>query len=580
MKKIFYIILLVLSFVSCETKKEHPLSPEFEEVRILMQTEPEAALLKLQNLKNSESQKLSNSATQDLSNSESQKLSNSATQDLSNLESQQLSNLEYSILLAEALYKNYLPQSNFDDIKAIVDYIEIEKTTSNSTLLIPNYLCAKAHYYHAVGLSEHNDIVGACEHYLKALEKMSEIKKLDNEQTRFLFLTYTRLGEMFFNEQYCDIAIVKFRLALKYAIQIGNNNSIARILKFMGNTYQLTGKTDSALYYLNKSLNTSSSQINELDVMKSVAKILFENGEKDSAYNIIKNNLDKTGNYNSKYSYHTILGDFYYHDKLYDSAIHHFRLSIESQFFYTKLNAARRLSAIYDSLNDNEKKAYFDNIISQLSIENINKRTNNAKIQNVYDKYKKRKNEREELRYRQNVYIIVGSLIILTFIMIMSIKQRYKLNHKELLDTIDSKDKTISEFNDKLSEVNKTNDNINFEAFHNSSICQKIINRKPSDFTTLSDGELALLLDAADKNLDNITKKLKDRYPKLKKDDFYYICLLLLNIEKNKFQYLLGRNRKTIWERLNKIKIIMNISDNDDLHIFMKNLLHKTSTTQ
>ena len=564
MKKIFYIILLVLSFVSCETKKEHPLSPEFEEVRILMQTEPEAALLKLQNLKNSESQNLSNLATQDLSN----------------LESQQLSNLEYSILLAEALYKNYLPQSNFDDIKAIVDYIEIEKTTSNSTLLIPNYLCAKAHYYHAVGLSEHNDIVGACEHYLKALEKMSEIKKLDNEQTRFLFLTYTRLGEMFFNEQYCDIAIVKFRLALKYAIQIGNNNSIARILKFMGNTYQLTGKTDSALYYLNKSLNTSSSQINELDVMKSVAKILFENGEKDSAYNIIKNNLDKTGNYNSKYSYHTILGDFYYHDKLYDSAIHHFRLSIESQFFYTKLNAARRLSAIYDSLNDNEKKAYFDNIISQLSIENINKRTNNAKIQNVYDKYKKRKNEREELRYRQNVYIIVGSLIILTFIMIMSIKQRYKLNHKELLDTIDSKDKTISEFNDKLSEVNKTNDNINFEAFHNSSICQKIINRKPSDFTTLSDGELALLLDAADKNLDNITKKLKDRYPKLKKDDFYYICLLLLNIEKNKFQYLLGRNRKTIWERLNKIKIIMNISDNDDLHIFMKNLLHKASTTQ
>lgn len=552
MKKIFYIILLVLSFVSCETKKEHPLSPEFEEVRILMQTEPEAALLKLQNLKNSESQKTNDS------------------------ESQQLSNLEYSILLAEALYKNYLPQSNFDDIKAIVDYIEIE----NSTLLIPNYLCAKAHYYHAVGLSEHNDIVGACEHYLKALEKMSEIKKLDNEQTRFLFLTYTRLGEMFFNEQYCDIAIVKFRLALKYAIQIGNNNSIARILKFMGNTYQLTGKTDSALYYLNKSLNTSSSQINELDVMKSVAKILFENGEKDSAYNIIKNNLDKTDNYNSKYSYHTILGDFYYHDKLYDSAIHHFRLSIESQFFYTKLNAARRLSAIYDSLNDNEKKAYFDNIISQLSIENINKRTNNAKIQNVYDKYKKRKNEREELRYRQNVYIIVGSLIILTFIMIMSIRQRYKLNHKELLDTIDSKDKTISEFNDKLSEVNKTNDNINFEAFHNSSICQKIINRKPSDFTTLSDGELALLLDAADKNLDNITKKLKDRYPKLKKDDFYYICLLLLNIEKNKFQYLLGRNRKTIWERLNKIKIIMNISDNDDLHIFMKNLLHKTSTTQ
>ena len=558
MKKLFYIILLLLSFVSCETKKENYLSPEFEEVRALMQTDPETALLKLQNFKDSESQKLSDSATQNLSN------------------------LEYSILLAEALYKNYLPQSNFDDVKAIVNYIESE-TTPNSTLLIPNYLCAKAHYYHAVGLSERNDVVESCEHYLKALEKMSELKKLDNEQTRFLFLTYTRLGEMFFNEQYCDIAIEKFRLALKYAYQLNNDNSVARTLKYMGSTYQLIGDIDSALYYFNKSLNIGSTYINQLDIEKNIAKILFEKGEKDSAYAIIKNNIEKIDNYNSKYSYHTILGDFYYHDKLYDSAIHHFRLSIESQFFYTKLNAARHLSAIYDSLNDNEKKAYFNNIISQLSIENINKRTNNAKIQNVYDKYKERKNETEASKNRKELYVIISVLWVFGFIFIMFIRYRYKRTHKELVDTLDSKERAISDYKvklkrkeQKLSEIKmKAEINIDFEAYHNSAICQKILNRKPTDFTALSESELALLLEAADKNLGNLTNRLKDKYPNLKKDDFYYICLLLLNIEKNKFQYLFGRNRKTIWERLNKIKNIMNISDNDDLHIFMKKLLHK-----
>ena len=248
MKKIFYIILLLLSFVSCETKKEHPLSPEFEEVRALMQTDPETALLKLQNFKNSESQKPSDSATQNLSN------------------------LEYSILLAEALYKNYLPQSNFDDVKAIVDYIETE-TTLNSTLLIPDYLRAKAHYYHAVGLSERNDVVESCEHYLKALEMMSEIKTLDNEQTRFLFLTYTRLGELFLNEHYCDIAIVKFKYAYKYAQQLGNNNSIARVLKFIGNAYQLANEVDSALYYFKNSLNIGYDSLNKLDVEKNIAQI-------------------------------------------------------------------------------------------------------------------------------------------------------------------------------------------------------------------------------------------------------------------------------------------------------------------
>ena len=146
---------------------------------------------------------------------------------------------------------------------------------------------------------------------------------------------------------------------------------------------------------------------------------------------------------------------------------------------------------------------------------------------------------------------------------------------------MDSKEKAISDYKDKLkrkdqklAEIRKNvGINIDFEAYHNSEICQKILNRKPTDFTALSEGELALLLESADKNLGNLTKTLNDKYPKLRKDDFYCICLILLNVEKNKFQYLLGRNRKTIWERLNKIKTIMNIGDNDDLYIFMKNLL-------
>ena len=184
MKKILYIIIILSSLVSCDTRDECFLLPELEEVWTLMQTDPQTALLKLQNLRNSEFQNFSDSATQSLSN------------------------LEYTILLAEALYKNYLPQTNFDDLKAVVDYIESGKTIPNSTFLIPNYLRAKAHYYHAVGLGERNDVVESCEHYLKALEYMSEIKTLDKEQTRFLFLTYTRLGELFLNEQYFSLRLI------------------------------------------------------------------------------------------------------------------------------------------------------------------------------------------------------------------------------------------------------------------------------------------------------------------------------------------------------------------------------------
>lgn len=57
---------------------------------------------------------------------------------------------------------------------------------------------------------------------------------------------------------------------------------------------------------------------------------------------------------------------------------------------------------------------------------------------------------------------------------------------------------------------------------------------------------------------------------KQKKADFYYICLLLLNIEKNKFPHLLGRNRKTIWDRLNKIKTIFELEKEQDIFVFIK----------
>ena len=95
---------------------------------------------------------------------------------------------ESQISKADSLYKNYLPQYNFDEVKAAMEFFDSirneelairnygrRKAIPNSTFLIPNYQCAKAHYYHAVGLTEKDDIVGACEHYLIALEIMEPL---------------------------------------------------------------------------------------------------------------------------------------------------------------------------------------------------------------------------------------------------------------------------------------------------------------------------------------------------------------------------------------------------------------------
>ena len=509
MKKTFYIILLLLSFISCETKEEHPLSPEFEKVSALIQTDPETALSKLQNLSNSANQ--------------------------------ELSSLEYSILLAEALYKNYLPQSNFDDIKAIVDYIETEKTT-------PNYLRAKAHYYHAVGLTERDDIAGTCEHYLKALEILSEIKNPDYEQTRFIFLTYTRLGELFLKENYGDIAIVKFKHALKYAKLLDNKLGISNTLKLIGNTYHINLQSDSALYYFNKSLDITYNPINKLDVEKSIAHILFENGEKDSAYIMLKNNLDKIEDYGAKHSYYTLLGEFYYHDNKYDSAICYLEQGLESQFFYTKLNASIRLSSIYDSLNNNSKKAYYDNIISQLSIDKIEKNSDNSKLQNIYDEYKERKYEREKLNNKNSyIYSIIAIIIVIIILTVVSIFRNKQKNIrfsnllkdkeniiKQISKEIQQKENYIKslEFKHEVKESldNSLKERLNiirkvniFERNNKSSKNIKEIKEYAygSPYKTAFEASV----DVIESSYNKITTFIKESYPELNETE-YKICIL------------------------------------------------------
>ena len=147
---------------------------------------------------------------------------------------------ESQIRKADSLYKNYLPQYNFDEVKAAMEFFDslrLIKTTVNrqrttdffhrifsnrkqkdlctvpepvegitfgastsSATSLPqtvdccplsvDFICAKAHYYHAVGLTEKDDIVGACEHYLIALEIMEDddiIKSLRDTKTQRCF---------------------------------------------------------------------------------------------------------------------------------------------------------------------------------------------------------------------------------------------------------------------------------------------------------------------------------------------------------------------------------------------------------
>jgi hypothetical protein len=515
---------------------------------------------------------------------------------------------------------------------------------------------AKAHYYHAVGLTEKDDIVGACKHYLIALEimedddlikrhkdaktqrrkvlkkqrndektlcdsatlrlcdskgkgkslcdsatlRLCDSNKEDYEKIRFVALICNRLGRLFLNENYCDIAIIKYREALEYIEIIDENQFKANVLKELGNSYQLSNKLDTALYYYNESLRCNSSLPNKLDVEKSVAQILINKGERDSAYILLKNNLYKINNDNVKFSYHFIIGDMYYHDEEYDSALYYLEESLENCIISQRIAFVTKLSAIYDSLGDYEKRSYYDNLSSKLFKNDINKEIDKSKIQTLYNNYNERKSESISIEAKartRRITIIscLGAIIAIMFVFVY-IRYNYKKQNdrlkgeindyakenKRLIDDFkksnNKKDKIIKQQKKEISEIKNQFNNatgFNLEAYYDSDICKKILSRKDSDFSSLKEDELALLLKSANLYLNNISVRLVEQFPTLNHNDIYTICLIILNVEKNKLPHLLSRDRKTIWDRLDKIRRLMKIDAKQDLFIHIRdNYLH------
>ncbi len=420
---------------------------------------------------------------------------------------------ENQIRLADSLYKNYLPQYNFEEVKAAVGFFDSvqlsaisrqrrglfdKKDTDENILIAESRLltAAKAHYYHAVGLTERDDIVGACEHYLCALEIMEPLVEtsplwrlmtkdkglmtkdkrlkskrkekahgsqliahsLDYEKIRFVALIYTRLGTLFYYESYCHLSIIKYKKALNYVEMLNNNESKSQIYKLLGNSYQLSYMPDSALYYYNKSTETNSDLINKLDVEKSIALILFNNGAKDSAFALIKSNLCKIENIYVRDSYYTAIGGMFYNEHKYDSAIYYLEKSVISNNNYIKHQSSLILSAIYDSIRKQEKKTYYEEIVSKLSMNMDSKSVIRGEIQDVYDKYKERKVEKEKIKSRTRTKVIAMSLsllIIVSFVIIILIWHKSKRKDRIHQESLNEKDRYIANKEEVISRTNE-----------------------------------------------------------------------------------------------------------------------------
>ena len=99
---------------------------------------------------------------------------------------------------------------------------------------------------------------------------------------------------------------------------------------------------------------------------------------------------------------------------------------------------------------------YYDNIISKYTIKDINKNVERSKLQYIYNNYKERKLERDRFKDLKKTFFIILSLLsllVLTFIVAMSIKRKYKIKHIELSSSLNNKEIEICIKNEVINQI-------------------------------------------------------------------------------------------------------------------------------
>jgi hypothetical protein len=338
---------------------------------------------------------------------------------------------------------------------------------------------------------------------------------------------------------------------------------------------------------------------------RGLAQIYFDGGEVDSSVNIVKELIDISDE-KDKYVYEHTMAEMYLKLNQHDSALYYAKQSFIHGNKSTKLVSAKMIYEIYKSLanSDMDESSFMDNKVHPKGRDNTD-----IKIQmaSLYDEYKS-----DSTKVKRYITIIVSILIFLvvltiSFLRIINITKKI---HKE---TLDKKDEIIKDNEWKLSliegKIKSSNEELRYkeeiiksqeteianikskidsqnkadlEAYYNSDICVEIFKRikeletrnlKASELIPLNGNELILLLRSADSNLNNFITRLSNKYPVLKKDDFYCICLIILNIDKSFIQYFLNKNQSSIWRRFDKIRKIMDIGMNESLLIsFIKEM--------
>ncbi len=537
---------------------------------------------------------------------------------------------ENQIRLADSLYKNYLPQYNFEEVKAAVMFFDsLRLTTDNSqrtTDLLETenleiseteksceqramsheqrfrkaqssqheaqslkktvdccpltvdieYQCARAHYYHAVGLTERDDIVGACEHYLCALEIMEaetenmktsesekriksqgrntqssklEVQSPDYEKIRFVALINTNLSRLY-SDTFCDdIALKLIKSAYVIFKDINDTMSYLYASNEIGNIYLSLDSIDEAKHWFNTNIKESCENDKYASFSKnSMAGIYFKEGKTDTAISIIRDLILSSSDKNDKKTFEYSLSEIYHNTNHNDSALFLAKSAFNSDNTFTKTAAANILYKIYDNMGIPDSSTRYKNFYINECDNIIDNTYVKSKIISLYNDYENKKETNGERNHNiwmpLFLFLFLSSLILIIIIKISnyrSYKNKRNLQYEALLNS------------DVVLKLKKT------------LCCLDIKTTLPKNYYSnykISSDEINVISKEVERFFPSFYTNLKSHHHGLSCSNVRYCTLIFLDFNYKEIAIMMGVGFNSAWEHISMLKSKYNIDKN------------------
>lgn len=496
---------------------------------------------------------------------------------------------EYQILIAETLYKNDLLQTNDSAVFEAVRYYDslAQIYPKNVEVVLQK---SRAHYYKAVGESEKDGIKNACSDYIIALKTIDEIKEKDRNYNIDYFngLIYNRLASIYYYNDAFNLSIGLDKKANECFAKINciqpvayNYLCIAKMLSTMDLYDEEENYLNMADSLITNVLKIEDNQLKRKILMEMALLASYRDNDNKKALELARQYMSKADGEEERILGHTQLGEIFYKDCQYDSALYYF----EKDFLrnhYTMLHCGNRIIEICKISGDNEKAAYYAPLLAEETNQELELTPMKAELVAMYEQYEadKHKAETRELWLKIIMALTVGAIIlVVVFSVVFIIRKR---RHK---NEIDSKDRYIRTLHGKIKQKSEENKNVNedyvkeahqpipfnerMQNIKRDDLCKKLYSITQIHIKTtvkypesvLSNDEKMHLIGLFDKELNGALQSIIRNNQRLKKSDELLFCLCLLGLDDKHIAAVTGNTYHNVFVRSRKCLEILGGND-------------------